>query len=321
MGADVFGYSLAPETQPNLHNLIADSSRGSSRICDIRDIGGLRGAIEAAKPTIAIHLAAQSLVLRSYAVPVETFATNVMGTVNLLEALRGQIGLNAVLVVTTDKVYENAEARKPFREDDSLGGHDPYSASKAAAEIVTSSFARSFYLSQSVPVLTARAGNVIGGGDWAPDRIVPDVVRACQAGLPVILRKPQSIRPWEHVLEPLCGYMMYLERAVEGASVPSSLNFGPDAQDTITVVKLVEEMLSALEAVHGWRLADTGDDLVEMSFLALDPSLAKRSLGWRTRLSSREAIDWTAEWYRRWAKGESAKSLCLDQISRYEVLL
>lgn len=318
-GAQVYGLSLAPDASPNLYALLPKTTFAASIISDIRDLGSVRAAIAEARPTVAIHMAAQPLVRRGYRTPVETFATNVMGTTHLLEALRGQEQLKAVLVVTTDKVYRNLEDGRAFREDDPLGAHDPYSASKAAAEIAISSWAQSYFTPAGIPVVAARAGNVIGGGDWSEDRLVPDIWRAAQGNAPLRLRHPRATRPWQHVIEPLAGYLAYVEAAAAGADPPSALNFGPHTDDVLTVAELAEATLSALRADRGWE-QDTAPTAPEMQSLALDPMLAGESIGWRPRLSSRDAVQWTAEWYGRLAKGESAAALCLEQISRYEML-
>jgi CDP-glucose 4,6-dehydratase len=318
-GAKVFGLSLAPDTDPALFGLLGPSAGAVSTIADIRDRSAVADVVRQAKPTVVIHMAAQALVRRGYRTPVETFETNVMGTANLLEALRGQPDLRAVLVVTTDKVYRNLEDGRAFRESDPLGAHDPYSASKAAAEITASSWAQSFFAETRIPVVTARAGNVIGGGDWSEDRLVPDIWRAVQRNERLVLRYPDSTRPWQHVLEPLAGYLRYVEAAATGVAVPKALNFGPYPGDVLTVAELAEAMLAAFHVATGWR-QDTAPAAPEMQALALDPALAGETIDWRPRLSSRDAISWTAEWYGRLAKGESPASLCLEQISRYESL-
>lgn len=317
MGAQVWGLSLRPDTTPNLFDLIPSTTFRESRLGDIRDQSVVAAIVADAKPTIAIHMAAQALVRRGYAAPIETFATNVMGTANVLEALRGQHALKAVVVVTTDKVYRNLEDGRAFREDDPLGAHDPYSASKAAAEITAGSWAQSYFAQAGIPVVTARAGNVIGGGDWSEDRLVPDIWRSAQREETLLLRYPQARRPWQHAIEPLAGYLRYAEMAASGADLPKALNFGPRPNDTLTVQELAEAMLKALGSSVVWK-QDPKSAAPEMQTLALDPSLAQSSINWRPRLSSAEAIAWTAEWYGRLARGEHAHELCLEQISRYE---
>lgn len=319
MGAAVYGLSLTPETTPALFGLLPSSVFAQSRLNDIRDAAAVSDAVAASKPTIVIHMAAQALVRRSYRTPVATMATNVMGTAHVLDAVRGQPELKAVLVVTTDKVYRNPENGRPFREDDPLGAHDPYSASKACAEILVNSWAQSFFTDSGVPVVTARAGNVIGGGDWSEDRIVPDIWRAINGRESLRLRHPRATRPWQHAIEPLAGYLRYAEAAASGGEIPSALNFGPYPDDVLTVAELVEAMFEAFGVAGQWR-EEPSASAPEMQALALDPSRAGETIGWRPRLSSREAITWTAEWYSRLAAGESAAALCREQIARYEAL-
>jgi CDP-glucose 4,6-dehydratase len=317
MGAQVFGLSLAAETDPSLFALIGLAPSAASTVADIRDPAAIAHAVEQAAPTVVIHMAAQTLVRRGYRAPIETFETNVMGTANLLEALRGRPGLRAVLVVTTDKVYRNFEDGRAFSEDDPLGAHDPYSASKAAAEIVVGSWAQSYFAPKGIPVVTARAGNVIGGGDWSEDRLVPDIWRAIREKAPLLLRYPRSTRPWQHVIEPLAGYLRYVEAIVATETLPTSLNFGPYPDDILTVAELAEAMLVAFGVAPNWQLDPASADR-EMQALVLDPALAGSAIGWRPRLSSRDTIAWTAEWYGRHAAGEQARVVCLEQISRYE---
>jgi CDP-glucose 4,6-dehydratase len=320
LGAEVHGLSLAPETTPNLFSLLSLADLASSRIGDIRDAATVRAAVAEIRPTIVIHMAAQPLVRRSYNTPVETFAANVMGTVNVLDALREQKQLEAVLAVTTDKVYRNLEDGRAFREDDPLGAHDPYSASKAAAEIAISAWAQSYFSPAGIPVVAARAGNVIGGGDWSEDRLAPDIWRAWQGATTLRLRYPRATRPWQHVLEPLAGYLRYVEVAASEAAVPMALNFGPYPDNVLTVAELARAMFDALGGQRSWE-QDRAPAAPEMQALALDPALAAQSLGWRPLLSSHDAVRWTAEWYGRLARGEPAQALCLEQISRYEALL
>lgn len=320
MGAEVFGVSRAPETDPSLFALLGGLGLGGSAIVDIRDRAALAEVVAEVKPTLVIHMAAQALVRRSYRAPIETFETNVMGTINLLEALRTLSTLRAVVVVTTDKVYRNLEDGRAFREDDPLGAHDPYSASKAAAEIAVSSWAQSFFTDLGIPVVTARAGNVIGGGDWSAERLVPDIWRAIHGKEELLLRYPRATRPWQHVIEPLEGYLRYAEAAAAGRPVPPALNFGPYPDDVLTVAEMAELMLAAAGAPKIWR-QDPAPAAPEMRALALDPTRAGETIGWRPRLSSHDAIAWTAEWYGRVANGERAGALCLEQISRYEALL
>lgn len=319
MGAEVTGFSLAPETEPNLFALASVENSVRSHIGDLRDAGALRAAIDAAAPEIVIHMAAQPLVRRSYAEPVGTFAVNVMGTVNLLEALRGREALRTVLIVTTDKVYENAEQGTPFREEDPLGGHDPYSASKAAAEIVTSSYARSFFAEKGIRVATARGGNVIGGGDFSEDRLVPDIWRALKAGAPLVLRNPAAARPWQHVLDCLTGYFTYIRGLDEQMDLPAALNFGPPPDAApVTVAALAEAVQAALGG-RGWKPAnDIGPH--EMQALEIDSRKARSCLGWKDRLAGEPCVAWLADWYRELNSGADMRMITLRQIAEFEAL-
>jgi CDP-glucose 4,6-dehydratase len=311
LGAEVTGFALPPHTSPNLFT--AAQPRLQAFTGDIRDGEAVARAVAASDPEIVFHLAAQSLVRRSYRDPVETIAVNVTGTAVVLNALRAAKNLRAVVVATTDKVYRNLDDGRPFREDDPLGGHDPYSASKAAAELVTAAMADSFL---DTPVATARAGNVIGGGDWSEDRIVPDIWRAAKSGTPLTLRHPDATRPWQHVLDPLAGYLLYAEHLAAGAGVPRALNFGPLPGAALTVGEVADVMLASLGAECRWqRAADPGPR--EMKLLALDPAQAIAALGWHPRLEARAALAWTADWYRRFNGGADARALCHDEIARF----
>lgn len=318
LGASVTGVALAPDTVPSLFRAIDPVASLTSHFADIRDRDALAAIVREARPTLVIHMAAQALVRRGYRTPVETFAVNVMGTAHLMDALRDTEGLKAILVVTTDKVYRNLEDGRAFREDDALGAHDPYSASKAATEIAVSSWAQSYFRDRGVPVATARAGNVIGGGDWSEDRLIPDTWRAITSGQKLVLRNPDSTRPWQHVLEPLAGYMRHVE-ALTTDTAPEALNFGPYPSDVLKVADVAEALLAGMGHEAGWH-RDSGANPPEMRTLSLDPGLAERAIGWRPRLTSRQAIAWTAEWYGRFDRGEAANDLCLEQISRYEDL-
>jgi len=320
LGADVVGLALPPDTEPALYSLVAPVMGLRSRVGDIRDPVIVAEVVAQARPQIVIHMAAQALVRRSYRLPVETFSTNVLGTALLLDRLRAVDGLQAVLVITTDKVYHHDGDAHPFAEHDRLGGADPYSASKAAAELITASMGASFLTKAGVAVATARAGNVIGGGDWSEDRLIPDIWRAVTAGEPLRLRHPHATRPWQHVLEPLAGYMRYAERLAGGADPPRTLNFGPPPGDVASVADVADAMLDAMHAKIRW-IPDGGDQPEEAQHLTLDPTLAKRSLGWRPRLDARQAVQWTADWYRAVASGTPARTVTLDQIARYEALL
>jgi CDP-glucose 4,6-dehydratase len=261
------------------------------------------------------------LVRASYRAPVDTFATNVMGTLHLLEAIQEQGSAEAVIVVTTDKVYENDSRGHAFVEDDRLGGKDPYSNSKACVELAVQSFRDSFFAEGKGPALsTARAGNVVGGGDWSEDRLIPDVVRALSAGRSVSLRYPGSVRPWQHVLEPLRGYLTLGQRLLtDPASPPKAVNFGPDPKSFLTVAQVVEILGSAFDGAVGWEQA-AGPHPAEAATLTLDSALAQRSLGWTPKLAIKDTIGWTADWYRGWRNGADLRKITLDQIERYEAL-
>ena len=319
LGARVSGLSLSPDTEPSLWAKIGYGLIEEELLDDIRDPAVVADAVARARPSVVLHMAAQSLVRRSYEAPLETFAVNLMGTVNLLEALRTADGLEAVVIVTTDKVYANANQRRDFVEDDPLGGHDPYSASKAAAEIATASYASSFFDEHGIPVASARAGNVIGGGDWAPDRLIPDVWRASKRGEAVTLRYPEATRPWQHVIEPVAGYFLYLEALARGQTVPRALNFGPPAGTAATVATVAAAMAEAIGAPNAWQ-RDEAPAPPEMALLSLDPSRAMQSLGWKPRLSCGEAIQWSARWYADFDAGADPLRLCRAQIEAYEAL-
>ncbi|NKB48658.1 MAG: CDP-glucose 4,6-dehydratase [Alphaproteobacteria bacterium] len=325
LGAEVCGYALAPEGSPNLFEQICDWHGLTSIIGDIRDPDAVKIGCKFADPDVVFHLAAQSLVRRGHTDPQTTFSTNVQGTANLLNALDECPGLRAIVVVTSDKCYRNDGSGRAFVETDPLGGDDPYSASKAAQEIICHGWSQGLYKSRDrAPRLaTARAGNVIGGGDWAEDRILPDLFRALDRGAPVQLRNPQATRPWQHVLEPLNGYLAYAEKLVRDTegTAPTALNFGPDAGQSRTVAWLVDQATEYLRTA-GKQVADWQTDATahrpEASSLALDPSLARQTLGWRQVLSQDEGVAWTVEWHARVGDGEAARDVMLEQITRYE---
>lgn len=321
LGAKVSGLALPPNTEPSLYALAGPWHGQNHQTVDLRDRAALSKAIEGIQPQIVFHLAAQALVRASYRAPVETYATNVMGTVHLLDALRATPSVETVVVITTDKVYENDSRGHAFVEDDRLGGKDPYSNSKACAELAVQSFRDSFFAGEKGPALaTARAGNVVGGGDWSEDRLVPDVVRALSAGRSVSLRYPNSVRPWQHVLEPLRGYMMFAEKLTKDpASAPKAVNFGPDPAGLLTVAQVVEVLGSAFGGAVGWEQAP-GQHPAEAAMLSLDSSLAAHALGWTPRLSIEQTIGWTADWYRGWRNGADPRRLTLEQIDAYEAL-
>lgn len=324
LGADVVGLSLAPPTTPSLFRQARVAEGMTSLHGDIRDLDVVRDAMATHEPEIVFHLAAQSLVRASYRAPVETYATNVMGTVHVLEAMR-QVGSARVgVVVTSDKCYENRESMLwGYREHDPMGGHDPYSNSKGCAELVAAAYRDSFFGGpQGLPLAlaTARAGNVLGGGDWAEDRLVPDIVRAFAVGRPVHIRRPDAVRPWQHVLEPLGGYLRLAERLwAEGDERAGAWNFGPDEEDARPVGHVVEQMIERW-GNGATAVLDDGPHPHEATYLRLDCSKARALLDWRPRLSLDQALAWTVEWYREVDRGAEARALTTDQIHRYQAL-
>ena len=324
LGAEVTGYALEPAFEPSLwaivgNDSIADAVDGTGRsvIGDIRDAGKVRGLVADTRPQIVIHMAAQALVRESYRDPLGTYATNVLGTANVLEACRGRSDLECIVIVTSDKVYENHGAGRPFVENDRLGGHDPYSNSKACAELVTGSFRDSFFTG-GPPIASARAGNVIGGGDWSPDRLIPDCVRALRSGRPVTLRYPDAVRPWQHVLEPLSGYLALARALVETPdTAPRAINFGPDPDSFCPVREVVDAFSARFDGKPGWE-RDGAAHPVEAAALTLSSKLAERSLEWRPVLCLEESLSWTADWYRAHADGENMLTASHAQIARYQ---
>ena len=316
LGARPYGLALEPATKPSLFNEAGLASDPSSCVGDIRDPRTVQDAIDRAGPDIIIHMAAQALVYPSYENPIETYQTNVMGTVNLLEAVRRNHGVRAVVVVTSDKCYRNREWAWAYREDEPLGGHDPYSSSKACAEIVAESWRASFFGNGKAGIATARAGNVIGGGDWSPDRLVVDCAKAFLDGRPVELRRPASTRPWQHVLEPLTGYLTLAKALIETPDAAQAWNFGPYETDAIRVDALVAHFATAWGDGARWSASAVAVHH-EAGSLKIDASKARERLGWKPKLDVRQAASWTADWYRRWASGEAAASLCTEQIETY----
>jgi CDP-glucose 4,6-dehydratase len=318
MGAEVTGLSL-PADELSLFAL-ADVGRGlRSRLVDLRDAAAVDEVVAEARPELVLHMAAQPIVRRSLVDPVETFATNVLGTVHLLDALRRSEGVRAILVVTSDKVYHHGDHPTAFAEDDRLGGVDPYSASKAACEIAVASFAQSLLAPRGIACATARGGNVVGGGDFAADRLVPDAVRAARANTPLVLRHPGATRPWQHVLDCVNGYFVYLEGLGRGHDLPAALNFGPPPDGSLPVSQLASAVLTALGVASDWEHRPQPGS-VEMQSLAIDSSLARRVLGWRDRLTGDGLVDATAGWYRAWADGADMRRTTLDQIAAFEAM-
>lgn len=322
LGAQLTGYSLPVPTSPSLFEIARVGGAMKSVIGDVRDLGALTTAVRQAAPEIIVHMAAQSLVRPSYDDPVSTYATNVLGTVNMLEAARSVAGLRAVIIVTSDKCYENAEDGRPYRESDRLGGRDPYSNSKAAAELATAAYRDSFFAGKpgAPAVATARAGNVIGGGDWAADRLIPDTIRAFCTGRPVRLRYPQSTRPWQHVLDPLHGYLLLAEKLCAGAADYSEAwNFGPAHHGAMTVVKIVEAVAEKWGGSAAWE-TDKASNPHEARYLGVDSAKARARLGWKPQLDIAHAIDWTVEWYCAWRDGADMRRFSEAQLNRYRSL-
>lgn len=319
MGATVVGLALPPEGQPNLFDLAEVASHIDHQVVQLGDREAVRANLAERELDIVIHMAAQAFVRASIVDPIRTFSTNVMGTAHLLDALRDHSDLQAVLTITSDKVYSNAEAGRRFTESDPLGGKDPYSASKAATEFVVSSFARSFFDPVNIPVATARGGNVIGGGDYSPDRLVADVVRASMSDEVTILRHPEATRPWQHVLDCIAGYLVFAEHLAIAPNTPRAMNFGPSPGATpVTVGDLATRLTSGLGA-KPWR-HEPDQASIEAQTLGVDTHLASETLGFQSRLDIPSAVDWTVEWHRRHAEGVPALTLCKQQIHRYEEL-
>jgi len=315
LGAKVTGLALPPDQSPNLFTLAGVADRVESHLVDIRDGGALAAALEGRTFDLVLHMAAQAIVRTSVEDPLGTFDTNVMGTARLLQALRGQPALEAVLTVTSDKVYANNDSGRAFVESDNLGGKDPYSASKAAAEIVVQSFAKSYF--PSVPVATARGGNVIGGGDFSRDRLVADIVRAVRVGEAAVLRHPEATRPWQHVLDCLAGYLTHLEALATRPDTPRALNFGPRPGGAeVTVGELASLGVASLGG-KPW-VHEPDPTSLEARTLAIDAGLARAALGFESRLQAPEAVALTMDWYARQAAGEDACALCLEQIEGYQ---
>lgn len=317
LGAQVSGISLPPATRPNLFSLARMDDLIESRYVDIRDAEQLSRRVKETSPEIVFHLAAQPLVRASYRQPLETFATNIMGTAHLLDSLRKLNSVRATVIVTTDKVYRNQEWPYPYREDDALGGHDPYSSSKAASEIVVAGYRDAFLAQQGVAVATARAGNVIGGGDWSEDRLIPDAVRAWESGKSLEIRRPGAIRPWQHVLEPLAGYLLLAEKIWDRPDLAGAFNFGPETGSATTVREVVEYARKSLG--HGqviWGDGSTGPH--EAGWLALEIAKTTKTLGIVPKWSLPEAIGRTMNWYKQLAQGADARALCLAEIAEFE---
>lgn len=317
MGAVVTGFALTPPTEPALFDVARVADGMTSIIGDIRDREVLEQALVAADPEIVIHIAAQPLVRASYDDPVGTYATNVMGTVHLLEAVRRAGNVRACVVVTTDKCYENREWVWGYREDEAMGGHDPYSNSKGCAELVTSAYRRSFFAEGGrTAIASGRAGNVIGGGDWATDRLIPDILRAVEQGEPVEIRNPLAIRPWQHVLEPLSGYLVLAQALWNDPTAAEAWNFGPRDEDARPVQWIVEHMCAAWGRGARW----THDESVqphEARYLKLDISKAQSQLRWHPRWTLAEALERIVAWHRAWLSGADMHAYCHTELERF----
>lgn len=318
LGAEVHGFSLSPITTPSLFELAGVANLiKCSTIGDIRDFEKLKAVMSSANPEIVIHMAAQPLVRKSYRDPIETYSTNVMGTVNLLEAVKFSSNAKVVINVTTDKVYENKDMDVPFKEEDRLGGFDPYSNSKACSELVTSSYRSSFFADNRLKVVTARAGNVIGGGDWSEDRLIPDIIRAYNKKEKVIIRNPGAIRPWQHVLESIAGYLELAQHlSLADNDYIQSWNFGPGTEDFMTVGDIINFIKNDVPQM-ALEFEIKESDLHEAQILKLDNTLAKNKLNWSSHWNARTAIRKTLDWYEQYYNGANVLELTLSQIREF----
>lgn len=318
MGAVVKGYSLEPNTNPSLYSILNLDALITSEIGDIRDLSKVKESLVAFKPEIVIHMAAQPLVRYSYKEPLETYSTNVMGTAHVLEAIRLCDTVKAVVVVTTDKVYENKEWPWGYRENEPLGGYDPYSSSKACAEMVAAAYRQSFFTETNAPsVATARAGNVIGGGDWSEDRLIPDAIKAFEDNKTLVIRNPSATRPWQHVLEPLSGYLMLVESLfTEGRRFAQSWNFGPEDKDCKTVKWILDDLVKIWGSDATWVLEQTAQPH-EANFLKLDCSKAKHELNWHSKWGISSVLEMIVKWHKRYQSGAAMMDICLQEIKNY----
>ncbi len=319
LGARVHGLGLDPPTDPNLYALARlDRGGDGSEIVDVRDRRGVATRLEAVAPEVVFHLAARSLVRPAFDDPIGTYEVNVVGTANVLDAVRSCPSVRAVVVVTSDKVYEPHVDGRAHDEDSPLGGVDPYSSSKAGAELVTAAYRRSYFAEGNVGVATGRAGNVIGGGDWAIDRVVPDLLRAREQGEPLALRNPSAVRPWQHVLDPLHGYLLFAQRLLDDPSrAPDALNFGPEPAAACTVAELVDLLTGSFGGGAAWVPAADASPAPETAVLRLDATRAHQVLDWAPRLDLGEAARWTAEWHLAVERGDDARDVTLAQIATF----
>ena len=318
MGAKVTGYALAPNTTPNLFDMLAiDSLIEQSHIADIRDLATLQKAMSEAKPDIVIHMAAQPLVRYSYANPVETYATNVMGTVHILESTRTIESVRATVVVTTDKCYENRERGAGYREDEAMGGFDPYSSSKGCAELVSSAYRQSYFSKSANHLASARAGNVIGGGDWSEDRLIPDAIKAFESGNTFMIRNPLATRPWQHVLEPLSGYLILAQSLFQdGEKFSSAWNFGPKDADNRSVQEVISSLCQQWGPDAKWQ-QDSSSQPHEAGLLKLDCSKASKQLRWEPKWNLETAIEKIIQWHKAYLAKENMQVITLNQIDQY----
>ncbi|MDQ6990580.1 MAG: CDP-glucose 4,6-dehydratase [Mariprofundaceae bacterium] len=317
LGAEVKGYALVPATSPSLFQEAHIADLMESEIGDIRNLEQLRSSMTDFNPDILIHMAAQPLVRLSYKEPVETYETNVMGTVKVLEAARSCKNLKSIVSVTTDKCYENKEWIWGYRENEAMGGYDPYSSSKGCAELVTSAYRRSFMQEEGIGLASARAGNVIGGGDWADDRLIPDILSAFEKGDPVIIRNPKSTRPWQHVLEPLSGYLLLAQRLYESPETyAEGWNFGPHDDDAKPVDWILDQMVTQWGSGASWQL-DEGSHPHEAGFLKLDISKAKARLEWKPTWHLEQTLERIVHWHQAWLDKQDMQSECLKEINQY----
>ncbi len=315
LGANVIWYSLAPETKPNLFSLLELEKSTTQIFWDINNISHLQEVCDTYKPEIVFHLAAQALVRESYRNPVHTFQTNVMGTVNVLEVIRQSKSVSGAVLITTDKVYENTETMTPYKENDRLGWYDPYSSSKAMDEIAITSYVRSFFSHWEKKIVSVRAGNVIGWGDWSAERLIPDMVRAFEKNETMVLRNPDAVRPWQHVFEALSGYLMMGEKIFEDDRFVWAYNFGPDISDTMRVEDLMKKAIDILRM--GKYEIKKDETLHEAGLLLLDNSKAKILLWWKPSYTLDEALQKTFQWYKAYADGENMKDYSLQQIQDF----
>ncbi len=319
MGAIVKGFSLAPDTTPNLYTAADVALNMVSEIGDIRDLNHIVQSMTDFAPDVLIHMAAQPLVRLSYEDPVMTYGTNVMGTINVLEAARKCANLKAIVAVTTDKCYENREWVWGYREDEPMGGHDPYSSSKGCAELVIAAYRKSYFNGANAPALaSARAGNVIGGGDWSKDRLVPDILKAFEKNVPVVVRNPKATRPWQHVLEPLSGYLVLIQRLYEdGHSFAEGWNFGPNDEDCQSVGWILDKMVAQWGGSASWEL-DNNNNLHEAGYLKLDCSKAQMRLGWYPKTRLEQTLKGIINWNKAFLNGAYMREVCLSEIKNYQ---